>query len=156
MAAAGASSATLAAAAPTETSEPLLLLFTSPRGGSCTPLHPSLAAEDATSCNSTASLPQPTAPSLLGSLMIPMLEQCRFCTLQRHLKVPARLLAISSITAPALPHWAHALPWKSRKPCRGRRGIFDSALVLCITFRLLLWGAPRHALVLDLGTPAIF
>ena len=60
------------------------------------------------------------------------------------------------MTAPATPRGAHALPWQSGEPCRGRPDIFKSALVLCITFTLLAWGATQHALALNLGSPAIF
>ena len=41
------------------------------------------------------------------------------------------------------------LSQKTGKPCRGC--ISSSALVLCITFTLLYWGAPRQALALQLG-----
>ena len=51
---------------------------------------------------------------------------------------------------------AHALPRESGKPCRGRPGILNSAIVLFITFTLLSWGATWHALALNLGGPAIF
>ena len=60
------------------------------------------------------------------------------------------------MTALAWPRGAHALPQKSGKPCWGCPGIFKNALVLCITFSLLSWGATRHALPLILGSPAVF
>ena len=58
------------------------------------------------------------------------------------------------MTAPASPRGAHALPQKPGKPCRGRTGVLETARLLCI--KLPPRGAPWHALVLNLGSPAIF
>ena len=41
-------------------------------------------------------------------------------------------------------------------PCQGRPSIFKSALVLWNTYTLISWGATRHALALNLGSPAIY
>ena len=49
-----------------------------------------------------------------------------------------------------------ALPRNSDQPCWGRLGMFQTALVLCITFMLLYRGAPWDALDLNLGSPAAF
>ena len=48
-----------------------------------------------------------------------------------------------------------ALPRQSGKPCQGWPGSFKLALAVCISFTLLHWRRPQHALALNLGSPAV-
>ena len=56
---------------------------------------------------------------------------------------PVSVACSQGATARGTPSRVDALPRKSGRPCWRRSGIFGWALVLCVTFTLLHWGAPR-------------